>query len=230
MFGAGCSPVGSRPSIVVPSLAPAAGQSARVEVVNELACAGQDRHPARGGAEAGPARIDSDEAPDRVRVESLSLGNPGQGGVEHGRYAIDLLTGATRVTARIYQGEVSGEGGATVQLVDLDGDGRSEILVRESWNWMTCDLSGTALLSRWLLLTNQGHVLFQTQPRERSWTRGYAWVGFEETAKVVPLHNGAAALAFRGGGRLRVVATIANRATAAAEVNCATVDVPPSQP
>lgn len=228
LIGAGCSPMGSRASGVVRSSASAnmVTAQARVEVVHETACEGEDRHPARGSVEAGPARIDPDDTPDRVRVESLSLGNAGQGGIEHERYAIELLAGATGAPSRIYQGEVAGEGGATVQLVDLDGDGRSEILVRESWNWMTCDLTGTALVSRWLLLTDQGRVLFETQARERSWTKGYATLGFEETATVVRLHNGAAALALRGGGRLRIVATVANRATAAAEVSCEMLDRP----
>jgi hypothetical protein len=120
-------------------------------------------------ARLGPVRVDADRRPDVVGVRYLSRGSPARGGTGETRYEIVLLgpggSGAPRVIRRA---AISGEGGVSAGLVDLDGDGRYEILLEEVASYMNCDLdSGGGSSSRWFLLDGTGKELWTDQLRGR---------------------------------------------------------------
>jgi hypothetical protein len=81
-------------------------------------------------------------------------------------------------------------------VLDFDGDGTSEILLEESSNYMTCDMSGGGSTSRWILLDGTGRVLWQDEERHRSFGKGY---DRDQTASaaLIDLGNGLRGLRLR---------------------------------
>ena len=65
----------------------------------------------------------------------------------------------------IGRGRLAGEGGASAELLDLDGDGVHEILLRESDLRAVEAVTGAEGTSRWFLLRGDGHVLWQDRGR-----------------------------------------------------------------
>jgi hypothetical protein len=131
-------------------------------------------------------RIDGDERPDLVGVRYSEHGSPGLGGTGETRYEIALLgpagTGPERVIRRA---EIGGDGGVSVSTVDLDGDGRHELLVNEHSNYMYCDIStGGGSSSRWLIIDGEGRELWADELRGRSYGEGGE---HDETARVAVL-------------------------------------------
>jgi hypothetical protein len=65
----------------------------------------------------------------------------------------------------IRHASVTGEGGASVELLDLDGDGVHEILLRESELHAAEAITGAEGTSRWILLRGDGHVIWRDRGR-----------------------------------------------------------------
>jgi hypothetical protein len=82
----------------------------------------------------------------------------------------------------IRKASISGEAFPSAAVLDLDGDGTSEILLHESSNYMTCDMSGGGSTSRWILVDGQGGVLWQDEDRHRTFGDRY---DRDETADAV---------------------------------------------
>jgi hypothetical protein len=138
-------------------------------------------------ARLGPVRIDGDARLDLLGIRTVRFGNPSMGGIENGEYELLILPPAGGAGRVIRRGKVGGEGGASAQLLDLDGDGRHEILVAEAGNYMTCDMHGGGGTSRLLLLDGDGRVLWEDQPRHHSYERGRPRRDARARARVVDL-------------------------------------------
>jgi hypothetical protein len=65
----------------------------------------------------------------------------------------------------IGRGRLAGEGGASAELLDLDGDGVHEILLRESDLRAVEAVTGAEGTSSWFLLRGDGHVLWRDSGR-----------------------------------------------------------------
>jgi hypothetical protein len=139
---------------------------------------------------ARPVRLAGGEGPELVGLRILGLGSPAMGGTGETSYELRALAPPGRGLGRpIRAASISGEAFPSAQVLDFDGDGTSEILLEESSNYMTCDMSGGGTTSRWILLDGEGNVIWQDDERHRSFGEGY---DRDETAR--------AALIDLGGG------------------------------
>jgi hypothetical protein len=86
----------------------------------------------------------------------------------------------------IGRGRVTGEGGASVELLDLDGDGVHEILLRESDLHAGQAVNGAEGTSRWMLLRGDGHVLWRDRSRTVT-TAGGRFVDSRARARALDL-------------------------------------------
>jgi hypothetical protein len=111
----------------------------------------------------GPTPIDADERTDfaAVRVEPGSPDEPS-------RYEIVLYDAPSLERERtLYRGTAPDLGGANVSVLDLDGDGRAELLVHESGTYgreVGPDMISISA-STWMLLDGEGRVLWRDETR-----------------------------------------------------------------
>lgn len=114
----------------------------------------------------GPVPVLLGGPPSLVGVRTINRGSLSGFVSDGGTYELVVRAppglGRGRVIGR---GRVTGEGGAAVELVDLDGDGVHEILLRESDLRAAEGATGAAGTSRWLLLRGDGHVLWHDRGR-----------------------------------------------------------------
>jgi hypothetical protein len=134
-----------------------------------------------GVARVGPVRLDAAPRPALLGVRTLNFGNPSVGGIESGEYELVVVTGGPGDGRVIRRAKVNGEGTGSPALLDLDGDGRQEILLTESGNYMTCDMKGGGGTTRLLLLDGDGRVLWEDAPRYFSFDRYPAGVRQRDT-------------------------------------------------
>lgn len=150
-------------------------------------------------ARLGPVRVDRDDRPDLVGVRHTARGDAAMGGSGVSRYEVVLL-GASGVGPErvVWRGELPGEGSAAAELVDLDGDGRHEILLQERTVYANCDLStGGGGSSRWLVLDGEGATLWEDVARHSTFGDRTA-TDHEAAARVVDLAgDGTRGLRFR---------------------------------
>lgn len=172
---------------------------------DEPTAPGADDTPVFGTDEAGPALLDDDLVPDVVRVVPGAFGDASVGGMAPSVYALEVVSGQTGARRKILRGEVLGEGSAHVQLVDLEGDGRPELLVAETGSYMTCDLGGGALTTRWVLVDAWGRVLYRSEHSELSYDVGGPARDGRVRASIVALGDGRSGVELRGPARRRVL-------------------------
>jgi hypothetical protein len=135
----------------------------------------------------GPVAVVAGGPPSLVGVRTILRGSLSGFASDGGSYEIVVRAppglGQGRVIAR---DRVAGEGGASVELIDLDGDGVHEILVRESDLHAAPTLSGAEGTSRWLLLRGDGQLLWADRPRTVS-TAGGRFVDARARARALDL-------------------------------------------
>ncbi|MEP7123718.1 MAG: VCBS repeat-containing protein [Byssovorax sp.] len=114
----------------------------------------------------GPVRVLVGGPPSLVGVRTVRRGSLSGFVNDGGAYELVVRAppglGQGRIIGR---GSVTGEGGASAELLDLDGDGVHEILVRESDLHAAAGISVAEGTSRWILLRGDGHVLWRDRPR-----------------------------------------------------------------
>lgn len=153
----------------------------------------------------GPVRIDADEQPDALGLRVTEHGHPMIAFGGRGHYDLVVLSGPQRTPRTIRAADVAGALSVSAWLVDLERDGRSEIIVSETGSYSSCDMKSSGSTSTLLLLDGEGRVLWQDAPRTSSAgdlrTR---WADAE--ARPVDLFgDGRLALRIRAGGRERWV-------------------------
>jgi hypothetical protein len=135
----------------------------------------------------GPAVVVAGGPPSLVGVRTIHRGSLSGFVNDGGSYELVVRSppglGQGRVIAR---GSVTGEGGASVELLDLDGDGVHEILLRESDLHAAPALGAANGASRWVLLGGDGHVLWRDPPRTVS-TAGGRFVDARARARALDL-------------------------------------------
>jgi len=161
-----------------------------------------------GAVEVGPALFDDDLVRDHIRVVPGVLGDGAVGGITPSTYALELVSGATGVRRKIARGEIHGEGSARVQLVDLEGDGRPELLVAESGAYTTCDLGGGGMTRQWLLVDAWGRVLYRSEVSGLDYDVGGPMHDGRVRARVVALGDGRSGVELLGPARRRVLAAV----------------------
>jgi hypothetical protein len=135
----------------------------------------------------GPVAVVAGGPPSLVGVRTLHRGSLSGFVNDGGSYELVVRSppglGQGRVIGR---GSVTGEGGASVELIDLDGDGVHEILLRESDLHAAPAVTGAEGTSRWVLLRGDGHVLWRDPPRTVS-TAGGRFVDARARARALDL-------------------------------------------
>lgn len=135
----------------------------------------------------GPVAVVAGGPPSLVGVRTLHRGSLSGFFNDGGAYELVVRSppglGQGRVIGR---GSVTGEGGASVELLDLDGDGVHEILLRESDLHAAPAVTGAEGTSRWMLLRGDGHVLWRDRPRTVS-TAGGRFVDARARARALDL-------------------------------------------
>ncbi|MBW2276206.1 MAG: VCBS repeat-containing protein [Deltaproteobacteria bacterium] len=123
---------------------------------------------------ARPVRLAGGKGPELVGTRLLSLGSPAMGGTGKTTYELRAVPPPGRGLGRLIRtASIEGEAFPSAAVLDFDGDGTSEILLFESSNYMTCDMSGGGSSSRWLLLSGDGLVIWHDEERYRSFGEGY---------------------------------------------------------
>ena len=120
----------------------------------------------------GPVPVVAGGPPSLVGVRTVSRGSL-SGFITDGA-SYELVVRAPPGLGRdhvIGRGRLTGEGGASVELLDLDGDGVHEVLLRESDLRAAEAVTGAEGTSRWFLLRGDGRVLWQDRFRAVT-TRG----------------------------------------------------------
>ena len=152
----------------------------------------------------GPVLIDGDAKPDLLGLRILDVGGIAFGGQDGGDYELVVLSppgvGPGR---RIWKKEVSGATHAMAGLVDLDHDGRYEIVVRDGGSYANCDIStGGGSDSTWRLLDGDGNVLWEDEQRFHSFSPGHRDVDMQAHGRPVDLFgDGRLALRMRAAGQ-----------------------------
>jgi hypothetical protein len=114
----------------------------------------------------GPVPVVAGGPPSLVGVRTVSRGSLSGFVSDGASYELVVRSppglGRGRVIGRA---RLAGEGGASVELLDLDGDGVNEILLRESDLRSVEAVTGAEGTSRWFLLRGDGHVLWRDRGR-----------------------------------------------------------------
>ena len=114
----------------------------------------------------GPVPVLAGGPPSLVGVRTVSRGSLSGFVSDGASYQLVVRAppglGRNRIIGR---GRLAGEGGASAELLDLDGDGVHEILLRESDLRAVEAVTGAEGTSRWFLLRGDGHVLWQDRGR-----------------------------------------------------------------
>jgi hypothetical protein len=122
-----------------------------------------------------PARFAGGSGAELAGVHMARLGSPAMGGSEDSEYEVRLLPPPGRGAGRtIRSARTPGEGWPAVRVLDLERDGRSELLIDETGSYMNCDIeSGGGGSSKWVLIAGDGTVLWEDETRYFEFGSGY---------------------------------------------------------
>jgi hypothetical protein len=147
----------------------------------------------------GPVRIDADAVPELLGVRMLAHGSPSFLGTGRGEYELVLLPPPGKGPGRriYHRDEIFGDTRVQAGLVDLDGDGRHEILLAEQGSYSNCDMSGGNSESTVRILDGTGAELWSDAKRS-SFFGGRERVDREADTRVLDLSgDGRLAVRFR---------------------------------
>ena len=164
---------------------------------------GDQVYPVQREKDVWDVRLDIDETPDLLGVRMVEPGHPMlafPGSVA--KYELLLLappgTGEGRM---IRQAEVNGHLNVEVSVVDLEGDGKSEIVLREAAGWSSCDRESNGSTSTLYLLDGEGSVLWGDADRTEYYEPG-RYPEVAARARAMDLWgDGRTAVRVRAGGK-----------------------------
>ena len=221
---AACGAAASPESLAAsPNAATPDRETAALEVVvaSNSPCAVARPRGVTFSREVGPALIDDDDQPDAARVRLLAMGDAAMGGSGETTYAIELSLAGSGTWRTAFNGSIAGEGDASLALVDLNHDGRSEMLVHENSGYTDCDMEGGGNGTKWVVVGGGSRELFRGDGGWNTFSLGEGGdSNRSERAVVVRLPSGADAIALVGGGHLRVLSAAETRVEAAQFVRC----------